>query len=168
MTGGQYSTGGQVLWPQEGGFMKTKITELFGIQYPDRALRHELDQHPENGGRRVRTPAGSASWPRGPFIPTRRARPSARSASSRTSPSGPMRRFSFPGRPETPRSSWKKRFPSSTSPSARATGLSRRPMNTAARSSPPSSITATPSGPRSTAPMPSSSRGTRPPPTAAT
>jgi enoyl-[acyl-carrier protein] reductase II len=34
MTGGQYSTSGQVRWPQEGRFMKTKITELFGIRYP--------------------------------------------------------------------------------------------------------------------------------------
>src|SRR5512137_1286448 len=34
MTGGQYSTDGQAPWPQEGEFMKTKITELFGIRYP--------------------------------------------------------------------------------------------------------------------------------------
>jgi enoyl-[acyl-carrier protein] reductase II len=34
MTGGQYSTSGQAPWLREGGFMKTRITELFGIKYP--------------------------------------------------------------------------------------------------------------------------------------
>ena len=34
MTGGQYSTSGQATGRLEGGLMKTKITELFGIRHP--------------------------------------------------------------------------------------------------------------------------------------
>jgi len=99
MTGGHYSTSGQTKGRGRGSYEdKNHGTVRYPI--PDRAFRHELDQCPEHGRRRIQR--GWAWHPRyGASSPRRDPGCDPRDPQLTDKPSGPTPRFSSPVRPAT-------------------------------------------------------------------
>ena len=134
--------------------MKTRITELFGIKYPILLSGMSWISVPKMVAA-VFNAGGLGILATGPLSAeeTRDAVHEIRSLTDK--PFGANLGCLFPGAVDSAKVLLEEKVPSSTFPSARATGLSSRPTHTEARSLPPSSMPIMQRGRRTMAAMPS-------------